>query len=217
MKKSLGFIAVIVIGYGLDQWTKWLARIHLGGPNGELDYSKFVNVFGDWFLFRLVYNHGAAFGMRPQNLVPFLHPTVFYGILSIFAIGMLAFYFKKLPIWDTPSRYGIVCILSGAFGNLTDRLIFHKVTDFLEMGIPQAFAEKTGIANWPDALGFHIPGITSRWPTYNIADSMVCIGVGLLLLAPLFHKWFKLIPQEEQALQTDSPAEPNMQNEKETN
>ncbi len=153
-----------------DQITKYLARRHLGLPNGEPDYYKFKQVFGEWLQFRLVYNSGAAFGMKPQGFLPFLNPTVFYTVFSCIAIGVLIAYYRKLNAADLWPKLGVTLILSGAFGNLIDRIAFHKVTDFIEVGIP---------------------GIQPHWPNFNIADSCVCVGVGLILLAPFLSGLFK--------------------------
>lgn len=150
-----------------DQITKTIARAVYSLPNGEPDYSKYTVVIGEWLQFRLVYNYGAAFGMKPQQLLPFLHPTLFFSLFSIVAITILVMYLRRLGPHEGWLKSGVFLILSGAFGNLIDRLSMHRVTDFIDMGIP---------------------GIAWRWPTYNIADSCVCVGVAILLIAPLWIK-----------------------------
>jgi signal peptidase II len=160
-------IALILATLGLDQVTKMWARANYSLPDGEPDYYKVTQVIGEWVQFRLVYNRGAAFGLRPQDILPFLHPTVFYLLFSSVAILVLFFYYRKLGRHEAWPRTGVALILSGAFGNLIDRLQLHKVTDFIDVGIP---------------------GYAWRWPTFNIADSCVCVGVGLILAAPLFAR-----------------------------
>jgi signal peptidase II len=81
-------------------------------------------------------------------------------LFSAAAIGFLFFLYRKLPREDMWQKAGLTLILSGAFGNLIDRLRFHKVTDFIDVGIP---------------------GYPWRWPTFNIADSCVCVGVAMIL------------------------------------
>lgn len=154
--------ALLVSTLAFDQWTKWLARARFGLPGGEPDYFKVKQIVGEWIRFRLVYNTGAAFGMRPQRLLPWLGPTVFYVLFSAVAIGFLAYMYRRVPRGDTWQKAGIVLILSGAFGNLIDRLRFARVTDFIDVGIP---------------------GYAWRWPTFNVADSCVCVGVAMLLFA----------------------------------
>lgn len=149
-----------------DQATKFVARAQYSLPDGTPDYFKVTQVAGEWLQFRLVYNSGAAFGMKPQGLLPFLHPTVFFTLFSVVAIGVLFYYYRKLAPGEGWQKAGVSLILSGAFGNLIDRLMLHKVTDFIDVGLPGG----------------------ARWPTFNIADSCVCVGVGLILAAPLLMR-----------------------------
>ncbi|MEO6095886.1 MAG: signal peptidase II [Fibrobacteria bacterium] len=158
----IGLAILLAMTLAADQWTKYLARLHFGFPGGEPDYFKVKQVLGEWLQFRLIYNTGAAFGMKPQQFLPFLNPTVFYVLFSTAAIAFLFFLYRKLPREDTWQKAGLTLILSGAFGNLIDRLRFHKVTDFIDVGIP---------------------GYPWRWPTFNIADSCVCVGVAMILLS----------------------------------
>jgi len=160
-------LLLFALTLGLDQITKYWARAHFSLPSGEPDYYRSIRIIGEWIQFRLVYNHGAAFGMKPQNLLPFLHPTLFYTLFSLAAIVVLILYYRRLGRHETWLKSGVVLILSGAAGNLIDRMLLHKVTDFIDVGI----------------VGFY-----PRWPTFNVADSAVCIGVGILLIAPIFLK-----------------------------
>ncbi|MDQ3002040.1 MAG: signal peptidase II [Fibrobacterota bacterium] len=161
-RAHLGLGVLFLITLVIDQYTKHLARVNFGFPDGEPDYFKIKQVFGEWLQFRLIYNSGAAFGMKPQELLPFLNPTLFYVLFSTVAVGFLIFLYRKLPRDDYWQKSGIVLILSGAAGNLIDRVRFHKVTDFIDVGIP---------------------AISTRWPTFNIADSCVCVGVAMILLS----------------------------------
>lgn len=189
-KKSGGFLdteagrlVVLVVALIVDQYTKFLARANFGFPGGEPDYFKIKQVVGEWIQFRLVYNTGAAFGMKPQGVLPFLNPTVFYVLFSAIAITVLVLYYRKLGLDDFWQKLGVALILSGAFGNLIDRLRFHKVTDFIDVGIPS---------------------LPTRWPTFNVADSCVCVGVALILLAPMLMR--KSIPH---ANHPDRPNQPS--------
>jgi signal peptidase II len=162
LRSGVWLLLLLAATLAADQLTKCLARVKFGFPGGEPDYFKVKHVIGEWVQFRLIYNTGAAFGMKPQQFLPFLNPTVFYVLFSTAAIAFLAFLYRKLPREDLWQKAGIVLILSGAFGNLIDRLRFQKVTDFIDVGIP---------------------GIPTRWPTFNVADSCVCVGVAMILLS----------------------------------
>ena len=178
---------LFIVAAALDQWTKHLARVRFSLPDREPDYFKVQQILGEWVQFRLVYNTGAAFGMKPQNYLPFLNPTSFYVIFSAIAIVVLSLYYRKLKGSDAFQKYGVVLILSGAFGNLIDRLTMGKVTDFIDAGIP---------------------GMTMRWPTFNVADSCVCVGVGMILLAPLLVRQKPgALPAGDSHLPAGSPAQ----------
>ena len=166
MKSILPWL-VGLAALALDQVTKHWARIRFSFPDGNPDFLKSMHVTGDWIQFRLVYNIGAAFGMKPQKVLPFLSPTLFYALFSLAAMVFLVVYYRRLKSHEGFSRLAVVLILSGAIGNLVDRLAFHKVTDFIDVGVP---------------------GVFPRWPTFNVADSCVCVGMGILLLFPLFSR-----------------------------
>ena len=153
-----GIFALVIL---LDQLTKYWVRLRYSLPNGEPDYFLSTPVIGDWLQFRLVYNFGAAFGTKPQSVLPFLHPTLFFAIFSVVAIVLLGLYYRRLGAQERTARLGIALILAGALGNLIDRMAMHKVTDFIDAGIP---------------------GFSPRWPVFNVADSSVCIGIALLLI-----------------------------------
>ncbi len=160
-------LALFALTLGVDQLTKIWARQHFSLPSGEPEYFKAIPIVGEWLQFRLIYNHGAAFGMRPQELLPFLHPTLFYTLFSLIAIGVLFGYYRRLQPQEGWLKAGVLLILSGAAGNLIDRVTMHKVTDFIDVGIPN---------------------FQPRWPIFNVADSCVCVGVGILLILPMFLK-----------------------------
>ncbi len=142
-----------------------MMRLHFMLPDGSPDYYKTIPVIGQWLQFRLVFNTGAAFGLRPQSLLPFLNPTLFYLLISLLAITGLILYYRQIQAKDWISKLAAALIFSGACGNLIDRVMYNKVTDFLYAGIP---------------------GVEPHWPNFNLADSWVCIGVTLILLQPLF-------------------------------
>jgi signal peptidase II len=179
-RAGIGLALLFLATLAIDQYTKYLARVNFGLPGGEPDYFKIKHIIGEWLQFRLIYNTGAAFGMKPQHFIPFLNPTLFYVLFSTVAIGFLSYLYRRLPRGDYWQKSGIVLILSGAFGNLIDRIRFEKVTDFIDVGIPS---------------------LPTRWPTFNIADSCVCVGVAMILVA----SW---IPRKREAESgaTDSPA-----------
>jgi signal peptidase II len=166
IKKLYGL--VFVVGFVLDQVTKLWAESRFldasGFPNGEI-----IPVIGDLFRFQLAYNLGSAFSMRPQAIVPWLHPTLFYTLISLLAIWGLYGYFKQVDPRDKGSKWGVILVLSGAMGNLADRFRIGKVVDFISWDFPDV-----------DFMGYAM----NRWPVFNLADSWVMLGVGLLIFSP---------------------------------
>ncbi|MCL4560595.1 MAG: signal peptidase II [Chloroflexi bacterium] len=128
----------------LDQWTKALVReqLPLGASWSPWPWlAPFARVI-HWN------NTGAAFGML-QNF-----GTVFMVLAILVSIAII-YYFPKLPEGDWWLKIALGLQLSGAVGNLIDRLTTGQVTDFISVG---------------------------SFPVFNVADSSITVGVILLLL-----------------------------------
>lgn len=158
-------LVLIVSGILIDQVTKFLAVARFTNEAGYPNYQK-IQIFGDYLRFALAYNEGAAFSSRPQDILPFLSPVVFFLILTVLAMGILFWFYRSIDIRDWLSRLGVAMIFSGAIGNFIDRMRIQKVVDFIDCDLPD----------------FIMP----RFPTFNVADSFVTVGVALLLLSPIF-------------------------------
>lgn len=172
-------IAVIVFSIVADQLTKlWaLARFtnETGAPNHDV-----IDVIGELVRFQLVFNKGAAFSSRPQDLMPFLPPWLFFLLISVVAAVVLFWFYKSVDKRDYLSRLGIVMIFGGAIGNFIDRMRLQMVVDFIDCDFPDF--------------------IMTRFPTFNVADSFVTVGVALVILSPLLlKKLHKQIKEEEAA------------------
>jgi signal peptidase II len=160
-----GFVALVLLA---DQITKAWARARFSLPGGSPDYGEHIAVIGDWLHFRLVYNYGAAFGLQPQKILPFLDPVVFFVALSGMAVILLGLYYRRLGPAFGVERAGIALVAAGAAGNnFIDRPLLGRVTDFIDIGIP---------------------GVDPRFPVFNIADMSVCSGLGLLVFSTLFTR-----------------------------
>jgi signal peptidase II len=108
-------------------------------------------------------NRGVAFGLFNDGATNWST-----GLLSLFAL--IAVLVIAALLWngarlDRLSLAGLSLILGGAAGNLFDRIVWGHVTDFLEFYIGD----------------YH-------WPTFNLADSAIVIGSGLLLIELLRAK-----------------------------
>ena len=142
-----GLILVIV---ALDQWSKWAIKTSF-----NLYQSK--PVIQDLLHFTYVTNDGMAFGLSfPGGKHVLLIMTI---LLTGFIVGFLWKEKNGHPL----IKYGLALILSGAIGNLIDRLLYGKVVDFLDLMIGN----------------FH-------WYIFNIADSSVTIGMILFIIHSIY-------------------------------
>jgi|FLOH01.1.fsa_nt_gi signal peptidase II len=91
------------------------------------------------------------------------------NIMAIIASGIVVYYLWLYKDTHVLPSIGMSLIFAGAMGNLGERFIRGYVVDFIS-------------ADWPDWLYFH------RWPTFNIADSCVTVGITLFLIYTLFYE-----------------------------
>ncbi len=120
----------------------------------NLPYGGTKEVLGNFFRLSLTKNPGGVFGTR-------IGGTNVYIIFAFVGIVLIFIYLLSvLKRGELKSIFGLGFIMAGAIGNLIDRIRFGKVTDFLDFGIGDL-----------------------RWATFNIADSVILIGLGLLLIA----------------------------------
>lgn len=142
---------VLILGVALDQLTKfWVAQ--------TIPPQTIVPVIPDLFNLVHVYNRGAAFG-----LLSTWSPTgvrYFFILINLIMIAILGYLYWRTPRNHPLFLWGYSLVLSGALGNLLDRLRLGEVIDFLDFH-----------------LGRH------HWPAFNVADSLICVGAGLLVLA----------------------------------
>lgn len=177
-------IVVVVVSIVSDQLTKlWaLARFtnETGAPNHE-----YIPVIGELVRFGLVFNKGAAFSSRPQDLMPFLPPWLFFLLISIVATVVLIMFYRSVDKRDYLTRLGIVMIFGGAIGNFIDRMRLQMVVDFIDCDFPDF--------------------IMTRFPMFNVADSFVTVGVAVALLSPvILRKLHKQIKEESAAKKAEA-------------
>ena len=126
--------------------------------NSTFFLGESKQVLGELIRFTFVFNPGGAFGITFGNY--FL-----YTILSLAAvIAVIAYFFKA----DGQPKFIKLCfamVVGGAVGNMIDRIMFGKVIDFIDVGIK-----------------------SSRWYTFNIADSAITTGICLLILQELLPR-----------------------------
>jgi signal peptidase II len=146
VKDYLVLIGVAGTVIALDQWTKWLVRTNIEfGTQWLPDWLSWLSPYA-----RIVhwYNSGAAFGM-------FQNGNLVFTILAFIVIAAIIYYYPQVEADDWTLKLAMGLQLAGASGNLIDRLMVGKVTDFISVG---------------------------AFPVFNIADSSITVGVVVLLL-----------------------------------
>lgn len=164
----LGLLSLAIVV--LDQVTKVYVmetmRLHESIP-----------VIANFFSITYIRNPGAAFGFLSTSSSSFRF--VFFGITSVFAVGLLGTILVRMPKDDWVGRLSVAGILGGAIGNLLDRLRYGEVIDFLDFYIN----------------GYH-------WPAFNVADSAITVGVVFLIL----HFALEKEPEKASALSENGPS-----------
>ena len=115
--------------------------------------------------FRIIHaeNPGAAFGLfseSPSNLKAGI--LIFFSVVALLIVSALLW---KNSHTFTSTGVGLTLILGGAIGNLWDRVLTRHVVDFLLFYVGQY-----------------------QWPAFNVADSAIVVGAGLLVFEILFTK-----------------------------
>jgi signal peptidase II len=110
-----------------------------------------------------VFNPGAAFGFLAGLPAGLRSP--FFVLISVAAVILIVIYRTRYLRHNRLASVALALILGGAIGNLIDRLRYGMVVDFLDVYFRQ----------------YH-------WPAFNVADSAISIGVGLMLL-DLLLEW----------------------------
>ncbi|WP_029408143.1 signal peptidase II [Thiomicrorhabdus sp. Milos-T2] len=149
--KTVWFAVVVIV---LDQMTKYIAVSNLtfGEPVAVMPNLNWT----------LAYNYGAAFSFLADMGG---WQRWFFAGLALVVSAILMFWLSKLPNKITAEVWGINLVLGGAVGNVIDRFIAGRVTDFVDFYI----------GSW-------------HYATFNVADIAITIGAGLLILSEFILK-----------------------------
>ena len=134
--------------YALDQLTKqWVVR-SISPYDARLVISDFFNLVN-------VTNTGAAFGSFKGN-------NTFFVIISVIALVVVTVLLVRPRRSDRWRDVSLALLLAGILGNLTDRLLYGHVVDFLLFNLHIRYADP--------------------WPAFNVADSCISIAVVLFII-----------------------------------
>ena len=137
--------------YGLDRLTKWLAVDVWNIDQRKLELGPFLNL-------DLVWNPGVSFGMLQSDA------GIAQWLLGAFGFAVVL----ALTVWLWRTRSGALAsglglVIGGALGNLSDRILWGAVADFVD---------------------FHVGAL--HWPVFNVADTAIVVGFGLIVVDGLF-------------------------------
>jgi signal peptidase II len=113
----------------------------------SIDVGGRVRLLGDLLALWHLRNAGAAFSL-------FQGGQVFFLVVTLLAFGMLIYFHRAFRGRGLLLHMVLGLVLGGTLGNLLDRVRLGYVTDFVSMGIGDL-----------------------RWPTYNVADASIVVGI----------------------------------------
>lgn len=176
----LGVLFVVLVV--LDQWTKYLAveglttvfertgaqtlgdrvKVFYGFRHLETLSTPPYVVHRSFWRMNYAENPGAAFSLF-RDLSAETRNT-FFTVVIIGAVIFIVTTYRRAREDQRVLQLALAFVLSGAIGNFIDRMARHYVIDFIEW-------------HW-----WNRPDL--RWPTFNVADSLIVVGVVLLILHP---------------------------------
>ena len=156
--RYVAFAVIATLGCAVDLWTKHLAFSRLGMPPAP-PHWVWEGIFG----FETALNRGALFGLGQGKVGLFIVMSI------VAALGILAWLFVYGAARDWLLTVALACVMAGILGNLYDRLGL-----WAPAGLPGEDAH--AVRDW---ILCEFRGRT--WPNFNIADSLLVCGAGMLV------------------------------------
>jgi signal peptidase II len=150
--------AVLVVGIIL-----LLDQVTKGIVMQGLSLREPLEIIPGFFTLTYIRNAGGAFGLLAGEATR--TRAFFFLAVSGLALGVIVYLYTKLPPGKPWIAAALAMIFGGALGNMVDRLRFGEVVDFLD---------------------FHIG--TVHWPAFNVADSAISVGAGILFFCALSRR-----------------------------
>lgn len=153
-KRARLFFLIVPAIFLADYFTKHLVKRTM------VPYEETISVIDGLVKLRFIYNEGLAFGINPV----FISSWLLILISSSITIILIVYIFFSHH-GDFIGLTALCLIAGGAIGNLSDRIVYGRVVDFIEIGIKDL-----------------------TWPVFNVADISVTCGAILLVLCLFFQK-----------------------------
>ena len=148
-------IVVTAITLGADLGSKWWATSRLLDDPLAVRRVEIIKGYVGLIHAR---NKGGAWGLLQDESESIRKP--FFLVISAAAIIFILSLYRRLTPEQRALKWGLPLVLGGALGNLVDRIRYDHVVDFIDVRITKTFT----------------------WPTFNVADIAICVGVGLMAI-----------------------------------
>ncbi len=152
----LGIVSSITLA--ADLGTKLWAERRLDRPDDMFHPVELIKGHLDFVLAK---NRGGAWGLLQDTPEYVRRP--FFLLVSAVAITFILSLYRRLLPTQTALKWGLPLVLGGALGNFVDRIRYSYVIDFIHAHM-----------TWG--------GKDHSWPTFNVADIAICVGVGLIAI-----------------------------------
>jgi lipoprotein signal peptidase len=167
-RPSYVFLALVsIFTLAADIASKAWAEHHLDGYPGTVDLWK------NHLTLLLAKNRGGAWGLLQSTSENVRRP--FFLLVSVAAIAFIMTLYRRLQARQRALKWGLPLVLGGALGNVFDRIRYGHVIDFIDAHVTGEFS----LSPFRFVLGH---GPDHHWPTFNVADIAICVGVGLMAI-----------------------------------
>jgi signal peptidase II len=162
---SYVFLAVVALSTLVaDIGSKTWAERHLDGLPGTVELLK------NHLTLLLAKNRGGAWGLLQSTSENVRRP--FFLLVSVAAIAFIMTLYRRLQGHQSALKWGLPLVLGGALGNVFDRIRYGHVIDFIDA--------HTVYPGFVSRMLREPLGVDHHWPTFNVADIAICVGVGLM-------------------------------------
>jgi signal peptidase II len=127
----------------------------------RLDGHQAIEIIAGYLRLSFMRNSGVAFGLFTD--IQSAWKPVILSLVAVLAVIAILVYSARMPSKRILLQVALAITMGGILGNLTDRLIHGSVVDFIEFHVQESF----------------------YWPTFNVADSAISIGITMLLMDAL--------------------------------
>ena len=138
-------------------------------------YPGIVTVWENHLSFVLAKNRGGAWGLLQGTNENVRRP--FFLLVSAAAIAFIVTLYRRLQPRQRALKWGLPLVLGGALGNVFDRIRYGHVIDFIDFRADWLKKGNEIVARYAKD---HV--VTDHWPTFNVADIAICVGVALMAI-----------------------------------